>query len=72
VGINLFQAGFQQSKSESSATGTTIEGQTEAAIKVTSDKAPSDPAGKFTFASGTTKGDATVLINESNNFEVVF
>ena len=72
VGIDLYQTGSQQSSSKSSATGTSIEGQTEAAIKVESDKSPSDKSGKFTFASGSATGNGTVLINESNNFEVVF
>ncbi|HMD56623.1 MAG TPA: right-handed parallel beta-helix repeat-containing protein [Solirubrobacteraceae bacterium] len=72
VGINLHQTASQLSKSESSATGTVIEGQSEAAIKVQSDKAAGDKAGKFTFASGTASGNGSVLINESSNFEVAF
>jgi len=72
VGIDLFQAGYQESSSESSSTGTKISGQSEAAIKVESDKEAGDPPGKFTFANGTATGNGAVLINESNNFEVVF
>jgi hypothetical protein len=70
VGINLVQYEGQKSASESNATGTKISGQSEASIKVTSDKQPGDIAGKFTFSNGTAA--APVLINESNNFEVIF
>jgi hypothetical protein len=70
VGINLVQTSLQESASQSSASATKISGQTEAAIKVTSDKAAGDIPGKFTFSNGT--ASAPVLINESNNFEVIF
>jgi nitrous oxidase accessory protein NosD len=72
VGIDLYQAKYQTSASESKATGTSITGQSEAAIKVESDKSNLDIAGKFTFANGTATGNGAVLINESNNFEVIF
>jgi hypothetical protein len=72
VGIDLFQVEGQASASESSATGTKVEGQTEAAVKVESDKAAGDIPGKFTFSGGSFHGDGTVLINESNNFTVIF
>src|SRR5205823_12341722 len=65
VGIDLFQASYQESSSESSSTGTKISGQSEAAIKIESDKEPTDPPGKFTFASGTATGNGAVLINEA-------
>jgi len=71
VGIDLYQAAYQESASQSSASYTKIEGQAEAAIKVESDKEPADIAGKFTFANGSI-GNGTVLLNESNNFEVIF
>jgi hypothetical protein len=44
----------------------------EAGVRVSSDKAPSDIAGKFTLTKSTFASDATVLDNESNNFEVIF
>ncbi|HEY1833895.1 MAG TPA: right-handed parallel beta-helix repeat-containing protein [Solirubrobacteraceae bacterium] len=72
VGIDLFQTAGQASASESSATGTKVEGQTEAAVKVESDKAAGDTPGKFTFSGGSFHGDGTVLINESNDFTVIF
>jgi hypothetical protein len=73
VGIDLYQASYQQSASESSSTGTSITGQSEAAIKVESDKSPADTDGKFVFDSGTATGNATVLINENPaHFEVIF
>jgi hypothetical protein len=71
VGIELEQYEGQLA-SESSATHTKVEDQTEAAIKVESDKKPADKEGTFDFTDGTFSGDATVLINESSNFEVVF
>ena len=71
VGINLVQESYQESASLSSSSGTKISGQTEASIKVTSDKSPSDPPGsKFIFAKGTAA--APVLINESSTFIVEF
>jgi hypothetical protein len=70
VGIELFQRASQQSAIESSSTGTKISGQSEASIKVSSDKAAGDTPGKFTFAGGTAA--APVLINESNDIEVIF
>jgi hypothetical protein len=73
VGIDLFQAGYQQSAIESSATGTSISGQSEAAIKVESDKSASDKDGKFLFSKSTATGNGTVLINENpEHFEVTF
>jgi nitrous oxidase accessory protein NosD len=72
VGIDLVQYEGQTLKSQSSATHTKVEDQTEAAIKVESDKKPGDKEGTFDFTDGTFGGDATVLINESSNFEVVF
>jgi hypothetical protein len=72
VGIDLFQFEGQKSASESTASKNKIEGQAESAIKVESDKKAGDIAGKFTFANGTATGNGNVLINESNNFEVVF
>ncbi len=70
VGIELFQTDEQGSASESSATNTKISGQSQASIKVSSDKQPADKAGKFTFSKGTAA--APVLINESSSFEVIF
>jgi hypothetical protein len=48
-----------------------VDGQSEAAIKVESDKKAGDIPGEFTFNGGSTVGDGTVLINESNAFEVI-
>jgi hypothetical protein len=72
VGIDLYQFEFQESASNSTATNTSIEGQSEAAIKVESDKSPSDKPGKFTFTKSTATNNGSVLINESNNFQVIF
>lgn len=71
VGIDLFQASYQLSPSESSASYTRIEGQSEAAIIVESDKSAKDPPGKFKFLNGTESGNGTFLINESSNFVVI-
>jgi hypothetical protein len=70
VGIELIQSAGALSAIESSATNTKVSGQSEASIKVSSDKQPADKAGKFTFSKGT--AGAPVLINESSNFEVIF
>jgi hypothetical protein len=71
IGIDLVQNEEQKLASESSATHTKVEDQTVAAIKVESDKGPEDKPGSFDFTDGTFSGDATVLDNESNDFEVV-
>jgi len=71
VGIDLVQLASQLSALNSSATSTKVEGQ-ETAIKVESDKSALDIPGKFTFATGTLSGNGTILVNESNNFEVIF
>ncbi len=72
VGIDLVQNEGQTLASESSATHTKVEEQTEAGVKVESDKSTKDIPGSFDFTDGTFSDDATVLDNESNNFEVVF
>jgi hypothetical protein len=72
VGIDLYQAKYQESSSESSATKMKISGQSEAAIKVESDKEPTDKPGKFVITKSTETGNGALLINESNNFEVIF
>ncbi|HXM86126.1 MAG TPA: hypothetical protein VN889_00695 [Solirubrobacteraceae bacterium] len=70
VGIELLQSANQESAIESSSIGSRISGQSEASIKVSSDKAAGDIAGRFTFAGGTAA--APVLLDESNDVEVVF
>jgi len=72
VGIDLYQASYQESSSQSSAKNMHISGQSEAAIKVESDKEPGDIAGRFEITSSTESGNGSLLINESNNFEVIF
>jgi hypothetical protein len=71
VGIDLVQSKGQTAASESSATHSKVEDQTQAAIKVESDESAEDKPGSFDFTDGTFSGDATVLDNESSNFEVV-
>jgi hypothetical protein len=72
VGIDLFQTDAQTSASESSASRMTINGQSEAAIKVESDKEPGDIPGVFTITNSTESGNGALLINESSNFKVIF
>jgi hypothetical protein len=72
VGIGLYQFEGALSASESSASKVAVNGQSEAAIKVESDKQPGDIPGKFTTTHFSHSGDGMVLINESNNFEVTF
>jgi len=71
VGIGLYQFEESLSASESSATRETIEGQ-GAAIKVFSDKQPGDKPGRFVISHSTHTADGAVVVNESNNFEVIF
>ena len=71
VGIALYQFEESLSASESSATKTTIEGQ-DVAIKVFSDKQPGDKPGTFVISHWVHNADGAVLVNESNNFEVIF
>ena len=72
VGIDLYQYEGQLSASESSASNMKILDQSEAAIKVESDKKAGDIPGKFVITKTTESGDGSVLINDSNNFEVIF
>jgi len=73
VGIEIYQDEEQESASESRATGTKISGQTEAAIKVGSDRAPGDIPGTFTFSGGSLTGNKAFVINENEeNFQVIF
>jgi hypothetical protein len=72
VGIELFQYEGQTLSSQSSITSSKIEGMSEAAIRVASDKAAGDIPGKFSLSKTTFSGNATVLNNESSTFEVVF
>lgn len=72
VGIELAQYEGQTLSSQSSAASTKIEGMTEAGVRVASDKAAGDIAGKFSLSKTTFSGNATVLDNESSTFEVVF
>lgn len=70
VGIDLLQYEGQALASQSSASGAHVEGQS-VAVKVESDKAAGDIAGKFVLTKSTLSGDTTSLVNESNDFEVV-
>lgn len=72
VGIGLYQFEGALSASESSAAKVAVDGQSEAAIEVESDKQPGDIPGTFAFTNGSHTGDGAVLINQSNNFEVTF
>ena len=72
VGVALYQFEGALSASESSAKKLTVNGQSQAAIKVESDKQPGDIPGKFTVMNFTHTADGATLINESSNFEVLF
>jgi hypothetical protein len=69
VGIELNQYEGQKAAIQDSASGTHISEQSEASIKVTSDKKGGDIPGKFTLTTSTLS--SPVLINESNDFKVV-
>lgn len=49
-----------------------ISGQSQAAIEVESDKAPGDQPGRFTITKDTATGNGAVLVDESDDFEVIF
>jgi hypothetical protein len=72
VGIDLYQAAYQESSSESVASSITISGQSEAAIRVESDKSPADFPGRFEITKSTESGNGALLVNDSDNFEVIF
>jgi len=72
VGIGLYQFEGALSASESSANKISIQGQSEAAIKVESDKQPGDIPGTFLITNSTHTGNGALLINQSNNYDVVF
>ena len=72
VGIDLYQYAGQLSASQSTASNMKISGQSEAAIKVESDKEAGDTPGKFVITKSTETGNGALLINQSNDFEVVF
>jgi hypothetical protein len=69
VGIELNQYEGQKGAIEDNATDARISEQSEAAIKVTSDKKAGDIPGKFTLTRSTLS--SPVLINESNDFKVI-
>lgn len=72
VGIEVQQYEGQTLSSQSNASNTKVEGMSEAGLRVASDKAAGDIAGRFTLTKSTFVSNATVLDNESNNFEVIF
>lgn len=69
VGIELYQYEEQTLASESSATSTKVEGQSEASIKVNSDKAAGDIQGTFTFSKGTLS--APVINENPSKFTII-
>jgi Right handed beta helix region len=71
IGIALYQFEESLSSSESSAKKITIEGQS-VAIEVVSDKQPGDKPGKFVISRIIHTANGALLVNESNNFEVIF
>jgi hypothetical protein len=72
IGIDLFQYEGQAYAPDSTGSSLHIEGQSQAGVKVESDKQPGDLPGKFVLTKSTFSGNGTVLDNESSNFEVVF
>ncbi len=72
VGLEIYQYAAQAYAPDSKASGAKIEGMSEAGVRVASDKAAGDKPGQFKFSKSTFTDDATVLNNESSNFEVIF
>jgi hypothetical protein len=71
IGIDLFQYEGQAYAPNSSAAKDHIEGMSEAAIKVESDKAPGDHPGSFDITGSTFSGNTQLLVDESGTFSVV-
>lgn len=70
IGIALYQAGYQESASKSSATKSTIEGMSVAAVDVITDNSPLDTAGTFTISDSSISKNAAEVINPSATFTV--
>ncbi len=71
VGIELVQYAQQAYAPTSSASSDEVEGMTDAAVKVQSDKAPGDHAGSFKITNSALSSNATVVEDESTTFTVV-
>ncbi len=71
IGIDLFQYEQQPYAPTSSAAHDEIDGMSEAAVKVESDKASGDHAGSFTLSGSTLSGNAQAVVDESTTFNVV-
>jgi hypothetical protein len=71
IGIDLFQYEGQAYAPTSRASHDEIDGMSDAAVKVESDKQAADHAGSFTFSGSTLSGDAQAVVDESTTFTVV-
>jgi hypothetical protein len=71
IGIDLFQYEGQAYAPTSSASSDEVEGMTDAAIKVQSDKASGDHSGSFKITNSALSNNAQVLEDESSTFTVV-
>lgn len=71
IGIDLFQYEGQAYAPTSSAAHDEIDGMSDAAVKVESDKAPGDHPGSFTISGSTLTGNAQAVVDESTTFNVV-
>ncbi len=71
IGIDLYQYEGQSYAPTSSASKDIIEGMTEAAVKVESDKQPGDYPGHFTITGSSLSNNAQAVIDESSTFLVV-
>jgi len=69
LGIAVFQASFQESASSSSASRTTIEGMSVAAVGVLTEG--TGPAGTFTIKNSSISKNAAEESNASSNFTIV-
>jgi len=71
VGIDIYQYEEQAYAPTSSASKDTVEGMTEAAVKVESDQKPGDHPGHFTITGSSLSSNAQAVIDESSTFLVV-
>jgi hypothetical protein len=70
VGIDIVQSASQPYANDSSASGMTIEGQSEAAVGVVTDNAPGDPSGHFTIKDSSISKNAAQVLDPSSTFTV--
>jgi hypothetical protein len=70
IGIDIVQSASQPYADNSKANGLTIEGMSDAAVNVATDKEPGDPAGTFKIQNSSISKNAAAVVNPSANYTV--